>query len=106
MLSAHTLSGLPLWTAHLWAAVQLALGMTITPRSKPDLGTSTSKVAKFYICSNKKTAPDHDAVSRKKDANVIIDSIVRLSEDTEPNRSAICYMPVQRQNFRYLGFGT
>jgi hypothetical protein len=56
---------------------------------KPDISTSTSKHGVYQICSNHKTAPDHDTHSKTQNSNIIIDSIVHLTEDTAMNRERL-----------------
>jgi hypothetical protein len=43
----------------------------------------------FQVCSNQKTAPDHDTHSTTSDSNIIIDSIVLLSTETIMNRERL-----------------
>ncbi|GAQ85750.1 hypothetical protein KFL_002520100 [Klebsormidium nitens] len=56
---------------------------------KPDINTSTSRHRVYHVCSNKKTSPDHDLHSKARDSNIIIDSIVLLTEDTAMNRERL-----------------
>jgi hypothetical protein len=43
----------------------------------------------LQVCTNHKTAPDHDTHSKTSDSNIIIDSIVLLSTDTAMNRKRL-----------------
>lgn len=52
---------------------------------KPGIPDNTSKCACFHICTNMKSAIDHSTGSTG--AFLVIDSLVRLSVDTAPNRA-------------------
>lgn len=46
-------------------------------------------ICALQVCTNHKTAPDHDTHSKTSDSNIIIDSIVFLSTDTVMNRERL-----------------
>jgi hypothetical protein len=64
-----------------------ALSLDDHAKVKPDIPDNTSKFATFSVCTNKKSAIDHS--TGQPGAFLIIDSIVRLLEDTAPNRARL-----------------